>query len=301
MVDYLVETKSLTKRFGSKTALADFSIQIPAGGTYAVVGSNGAGKSTLFRLLLGMLTPSAGTCRLLGRPSAELEPETRGRVGYVNEEHTLPGWMKVRRLLDFQQGFYPNWNREIHRRVLANFDVGMNQRVSQLSRGERAGLNLSMALAQGPDLLILDEPTLGMDVVAKQAFLEALMFIGSEMNTTFIYCSHQMEEIERLAEQLIIMEKGHLRNFSTPEDFQERITSWIADFPEPPRRENLTGYLTFKEIEGQYHVSALDAGDGFEAVLRANGAESVTRCPVNFSQAVNAFLAKNHDSETPND
>lgn len=301
MVDYLVETESLTKRFGNKTALADFSIQIPPGGTYAVVGSNGAGKSTLFRLLLGMLTPSAGTCKLLGRSSDALAPATRGRVGYVNEEHTLPGWMKVRHLRDLQQSYYPSWNRDIHRRVIAHFDVGMDQRVSQLSRGERAGLNLSMALAQNPALLILDEPTLGMDVVAKQAFLEALMFIGSEMNTTFIYCSHQMEEIERLAEQLIVMEKGRLRNFSTPEDFQNRISSWIADFNEPPRLKNLKGHLTLREIEGQYHISALDAGAAFEGILRENGAVSVVRCPINFSQAINAFLAKNHETEQAND
>ena len=296
MNDLVVETRALTKCFGNKTALNNFTIQIPTGGTHALVGSNGAGKSTLFRLLLGILEPTSGISMLLGANCAELPPETRGRIGYVNEEHTLPNWMTVAQVTQLQKSFYPNWDQAIYGQVIGNFDVGTNQKVSSLSRGERAGFNLSMALAQKPDLLILDEPTLGMDVVAKQAFLESLIFTGSDLNTTVIYCSHQMEEVERLADTLIIMEKGTLRNFSRPDEFQARISYWIADFSTCFSCDQLPGFLYSKEIEGQYHLTVIDQPESFADSLRQMGADSVQKCPVNLEHAVNAFLAKNHDA-----
>ncbi|WP_262690158.1 ABC transporter ATP-binding protein [Kordiimonas aestuarii] len=294
---YCIETHGLTKRYGKKLALDDFTLQIGRGGIHAIVGSNGAGKSTLFRLLLGVATPTSGSARLLGVNSRDLTPEIRGRVGYVNEEHTLPLWMKAREITSHQRSFYPDWNSEIYNSVIGYFDVDQNQKVAGLSRGERAGLNLSMALAQSPDLLILDEPTLGLDVVARQSFLEALLFTEGEANTTIIYCSHQMEEIERVADQLIIMEKGMLKNNSSPDAFVERVSYWVADFPSAlPEKSRIPGFLSARNIEGQYHILVADQTNDFGDYLKQSGAGAVARHPVNLERAVNAFLTKNHNT-----
>ncbi|WP_417461266.1 ABC transporter ATP-binding protein [Kordiimonas sp.] len=294
---YCLETHGLTKRYGKKLALNDFTLQIGQGGIHAIVGSNGAGKSTLFRLLLGVATPTSGTARLLGMSSSELSPETRGRVGYVNEEHTLPLWMKAREITSHQRSFHPHWNQEIYDNVIGYFDVDQNQKVAGLSRGERAGLNLSMVLAQSPELLILDEPTLGLDVVARQSFLEALMFTETEANTTVIYCSHQMEEIERVADRLIIMEKGMLTNNSSPDAFVERVSYWVGNFPAGlPDRSEIPGFLSAKNIEGQHHILVADQTSDFGDYLKQNGATAVARNPVNLERAVNAFLTKNHNT-----
>ena len=294
---YCIETDGLTKRFGKKTALKDFTLSVNQGGIHAIVGSNGAGKSTLFRLLLGVSTPTAGTARLLGEDSSDLSPEVRGRVGYVNEEHTLPRWMKAREITAHQQSFYPGWNQDVYNSVIGYFDVDPEQKVAGLSRGERAGLNLSMALAQSPDLLILDEPTLGLDVVARQSFLEALMFTGTEGGTTIIYCSHQMEEIERVADQLIIMEKGTLVNNSSPDAFVDRVSHWIGHFPSGlPDKNKIPGFLTARNIEGQYHIMVTDQNGDFGNYLKQNGASAVVQNPVNLERAVNAFLTKNHNT-----
>ncbi len=295
MSHHVVETDGLSKNYGKKQAITDFTINIPRGGTHAIIGSNGAGKSTLFRLLLGIQTPSSGTAKLLGECSRTLSPQTRARISYVNEEHTLPLWMTAGQITQCQRNQYPHWNETIYRDVLKNFDVQAHQLVGSLSRGERAGLNLSMALGQMPELLILDEPTLGMDVVAKQSFLQSLIFVGSDLETTVIYCSHQMEEVERLADSLIIMEKGRLRCFSTPDEFRNRISYWILSGSQRFHREGLAGLLTVKEIEDQIHLMALDRADDFSEELRRRGAETVERAPLNFEQAVNAFLAKNHE------
>jgi len=294
MIDVAVEADRLTKHFHGKTALSEFSVRIPREGTHAVVGSNGAGKSTLFRLLLGILTPSSGSCRLLGQDSQNLGPAIRGKVGYVNEEHTLPSWMTAAQVTEFQKHFYPGWDQSTYRQVIGNFDVGPQQRVKSLSRGERAGLNLAIALAQSPDLLILDEPTLGIDVVAKKAFLESLMFTCAERETTVIYCSHQMEEIERLAESLLIMEQGHLKNHSSPEEFCDRVSYWQVSLPEGVTPENLPGLLTSREIEGFWHINTLDQGPEFRQNLEQIGAQAIRQGPVNLESAVNAFLGKNH-------
>lgn len=296
-MQHCIETTNLTKRYGKKTALRDFSLSVERGGIHAIVGSNGAGKSTLFRLLLGVATPTSGEAKLLGENSQGLSEDVRGRVGYVNEEHTLPQWMKAREVTDLQRSFYPGWNQEIYDSVIGYFDVDPEQKVSGLSRGERAGLNLSMALAQAPDLLILDEPTLGLDVVAKQSFLEALMFTGTEGNATIIYCSHQMEEIERVADNLIIMEKGTLQNNSSPDQFVDRISCWVATFENGmPGGYTLPGFLSSKRIDGQYHIMVADQDDAFAQVLTNAGATGVAKGMVNLERAVNAFLTKNHNT-----
>ena len=301
MMRLCIETNGLTKVFGKKKALSDFSLKVSKGGIHAIVGSNGAGKSTLFRILLGVETPTSGTAQLLGENSGNLSTDVRGRVGYVNEEHTLPMWMTARAVTRFQRSFYPLWNQAIYDQVLGYFDVDPNQKVAGLSRGERAGLNLAMSLAQAPELLILDEPTLGLDVVAKQSFLEALMFTETEANTTIIYCSHQMEEIERVADRLIVMEQGKLVNNSNPDAFVERVSCWVGDFGgKRPMLDQVPGILSVKAIDDQHHILVADQGEDFGQLLKNNGADHVMQTGVNLERAVNAFLAKNHKTPTNN-
>lgn len=290
-----IETFALSKKFGDKCALDNLSLTIPAQGIHAIVGSNGAGKSTLFRLLLGLDAPTTGSCQIFGEDSRQLSAKIRGLVGYVNEEHTLPVWMKVKDVVQLQKRFYPQWEDNIYQRTVSSFDIDQNQKVSGLSRGERAGLSLSIALAQQPKLLILDEPTLGLDVVAKQSFLESLMYIGTEQQAAIIYCSHQMDEIERVADNLILMEQGKLINNSAPEDFVERISAWALDFNgSPVELTRIPGFLSGRTIDFKQHVMVADQGDDFVHHLKSLGAVEMHPMPVTLELAVNAFLSRNH-------
>jgi len=296
MTEYVIETKGLTKYFGSKLALNHFELNIPVGGIHAFIGANGAGKSTLFRILLGLESPSTGECKILGVNSEQITPELRGKIGYVNEEHTLPNWMTAAEVTNMQRNLYPQWRQDIYESVVGNFDVQPLQKVSQLSRGERAGLNLAMALAQAPEVLILDEPTLGLDVVAKQAFLEALMYTETDINTTIIYCSHQMEEIERVAENLIIVEDGSVKYIASPDDFCQRINYWICDIEEDSKfLSSLSCVLSVKLIEGQYHIITADQNsDHFKEYLLTHGATNPMLAPISLEKAISSVLAKNH-------
>jgi ABC-2 type transport system ATP-binding protein len=293
--DDVIETRALSKRYGRKLALDNLDLRIPRGRVHAIVGANGAGKSTLFRILLGFMPPSAGEARILGKDSQQLTPQDRARIGFVNEEHTLPNWMRVSQVTAMQKHQYARWNQQAFDGVIGHYHVLPEQKVGQLSRGERAGFNLALALAQRPELLVLDEPTLGLDVVAKRAFLESLLYSNAADDCTVIYCSHQMEEIERVADNLIILERGQLKHMSAPEDFTARVSHWVADVPfKGPELHTVPGLLEVQRLDGLHHYLVLDQDAGFERFLRASGARNVQSMPVSLDRAVNAFLAKNH-------
>ena len=293
--DYVIETRALSKRYGRKLALDNLDLRIPRGRIHAIVGANGAGKSTLFRILMGFMPPTTGEARILGKDSQQLTPADRARIGFVNEEHTLANWMRVSQVAAMQKHQYPRWNQQAYDSVIGHYHVLPEQKVGQLSRGERAGFNLALALAQGPELLVLDEPTLGLDVVAKRAFLESLLYSNAADDCTVIYCSHQMEEIERVADNLIILERGQLKNMSAPEEFTSRVSHWVADVPfKGPQLHTVPGLLEVQRLDGLHHYLVLDQDDGFERFLRESGARNVQSMPVSLDRAVNAFLAKNH-------
>ena len=293
--DFVIETRALSKRYGRKLALDRLDLAMPRGRIPAIVGANGAGKSTLFRILLGFMPPSAGQARILGKDSQTLTPQDRARIGFVNEEHTLPNWMRVSQVAVMQRHQYGRWNQQAFDGVIGHYNVLPEQKIGQLSRGERAGFNLALALAQGPELLVLDEPTLGLDVVAKRAFLESLLYSNATGACTVIYCSHQMEEIERVADNLIILERGQLKHMSAPEDFTARVSHWVADVPfKGPDPHSVPGLLEVQQLDGLQHYFVLDQDHGFEQFLRASGARNVQSMPVSLDRAVNAFLAKHH-------
>ena len=222
----------MVRRFGSQLALDNVTLDVSRGGVHAVIGRNGAGKSTLYRVLLGFLANNGGTSRVLGHDSAALPPAVRGRIGYVHESHPLPGWMAVGALAAMQRRLHPRWSEPTFREVAGLFRLPAERRVAQLSRGERAGLALALAVAPAPELLLLDEPTLGLDVVASRAFLESLLFAGERELGTIVYSSHRLAEVERLADRLIVLDRGAVVAVAAPDELRARIAGWsIGGWP----------------------------------------------------------------------
>jgi ABC-2 type transport system ATP-binding protein len=291
----VIDTRQLVVRYGNKLAIDHLDLRLDPGRIHAIVGANGAGKSTLFRVLLGFQKPTHGSADILGCDSQSLSHTDRARIGFVNEEHTLPPWMSVAAVLRMQRSHYARWNQAAYDEVAGHYSIASKQKVGQLSRGERAGLNLALALAQSPELLILDEPTLGLDVVAKRAFLESMLYSREREGCTVVYCSHQMDEIERVADNLVIMERGALRHVSPPEEFCGRVACWIADMPfSGPDPALVPGLLRVQRIDGLHHYLVFDQGDDFGTFLREHGARSIERMPVGLDNAINGFLSRHH-------
>jgi len=159
----VIKTQGLTRYFGSKAAVYELNLEVPRGTVFAFLGRNGSGKTTTIRLLLGLMRPTRGTGSILGYDIRALTPDVRARIGYLTEEHQLYGWMTVRECRDFQSRFYPKWNEKIFRGIVGHFGLDVQARVRALSRGERAGLCLALTLAPEPELLVLDDPALGLD------------------------------------------------------------------------------------------------------------------------------------------
>ncbi|HWK31064.1 MAG TPA: ABC transporter ATP-binding protein [Terriglobales bacterium] len=229
--EYVIETQALSKRYGRKLALDHLDLRVPRGRIHAVVGANGAGKSTLFRILLGFLPPTAGTARILGRDSQQLTPDDRGRIGFVNEEHTLPGWMRVDAVTKMHRKEYARWNQAAFDNVLGHYHVLPEQKISQLSRGERAGFNLALALAQGPELLVLDEPTLGLDILYRKQFYDSLLNDYFDGDRTILVTTHQVEEVEHVLTDLMFIDRGRIVFNSTMEAIEARYAE-VAVHPD---------------------------------------------------------------------
>jgi ABC-2 type transport system ATP-binding protein len=294
-----IQTAGLRLQYKNKTALDGLTLALPRGGIHAIVGANGAGKSSLFRVLLGFEQPCAGAAAVLDADCTRLNPEVRGRIGFVNEEHTLPDWLRVEELRAMQSRQYARWNEARYRDVVRNFNVQGEQKIGELSRGERAGVNLALTLAQSPELLILDEPTLGLDVVSKRAFLEALLFTSLDDGSTIVYCSHQMEEIERVADNLVILERGRLRHMSAPAEFCAQVRLWVADLPLDADVNGLPGLLERQRLDGLTHLVVFGQGADFETRLRRLGARNAQSMAVGLDRAVIGFLAKGHVASHP--
>jgi ABC-2 type transport system ATP-binding protein len=290
--DLALETHDLCRRFGGRLVLDHVTLSIPRGGVHAVVGRNGAGKSTLFQVLLGFMPATSGASRLLGVDSADLPPAVRGRIACVGEGHPLPGWMRVGELTAMQRALHPRWNEKLFREVADAFQTQLpgRQKVAELSRGERAGLALALAIATGPELLLLDEPTLGLDVVASRALLESLLFAGGRQLETIVFSSHQMADVERIADQLIVLDRGRLLAVETPENLRARITAWSASWPEGRPVDAIPGLLDARHIDGELHAVVLDAAADFPARLEALGAIGVAPAPIGFERSMDALL-----------
>src|SRR5258708_4067174 len=190
--EMVIQTQGLTRYFGSKPAVYELTLAVPKGGVFAFLGRNGSGKTTTIRMLLGLLRPTRGEGRILGLDIRSLPAEARARIGYLTEEHQLYNWMTVRQCGEFQSQFYPRWNEKICRGVIGHFNLRPEARVKDLSRGERAGLCLALTLAPDPELLVLDDPALGLDPVARRSLAEAMIYLTRRSDRTIFFSSHDL-------------------------------------------------------------------------------------------------------------
>ena len=173
----VIRTKGLTRYFGSRRAVYELNLEVPQGCVFAFLGRNGSGKTTTIRMLLGLLQPTRGEGTILGHDIRAIPPAAKARIGYLTEEHQIYGWMDVRQSAAFQSQFYAKWKEKVFQGVIDHFGLKPNARVKDLSRGERAGLCLALTLAPDPDLLILDDPALGLDPVARRSLIESMIYL----------------------------------------------------------------------------------------------------------------------------
>ena len=207
-VDNVISISGLTRRFGSKTALAAVSLAVPRGSVYGLVGAHGAGKTTLIKHILGTLRAERGTVRVFGLDPVADPVAVLSRVGYLSEDPDLPAWMRVDELMRYMRAFYPAWDDNYAEELRRTFDLDAGAKVKTLSKGQRARAGLLVALAYRPELLVLDEPSSGLDPVVRRDILEAIIRTIADEGRTVLFSSHLLDEVERVADYVTMIDHG---------------------------------------------------------------------------------------------
>ena len=245
MNDIVIKTEGLTKYFGRKPALDHLTVSIPRGCICGFLGRNGAGKTTAIKLLLGLLQPTVGSSAVLGQDSTALSPETRARIGYVTEGHHLFRWMSIAALENFQRAFFPDqWEGGFFAEMIDYFDLSPKQKIKHLSNGQRAQVSLALTLAPNPEVLIMDDPTLGLDPAIRRQFLEGMIQLIMKQGRTVLFSSHILADVERVCDRLLVLDRGVLRADCTLEQFRQSIRRVRVSFKDQaPTEIDLAGLL----------------------------------------------------------
>ena len=239
----VIELSGVTKSFGKKPVLRGVDLRVPPGQTFAFLGRNGAGKTTTIRMLLGLLKPDAGVVRVLGLDPATAGVEIRRRVGYVAEDPVLFGWMRVRQLISFMAPFYPTWDSAWAKQLAERFELPMDTRFKHLSKGQGVRVALLLALAHRPELVILDDPTLGLDPIMRKEFLRDLVTYLQAERVSVFFSSHLLYEIEPVADSIVILDHGKVIRQGPTEQLREQVKRLIAPLEAEPLLRSLPGLL----------------------------------------------------------
>jgi ABC-2 type transport system ATP-binding protein len=242
----IVEVRRLTRQFGAKKALDNVSLIVPRGGVFGLIGANGAGKTTLIKHLLGMLKAESGTVQVFGLDPVQNPVGVLGRIGYLSEERDLPDWMRVGQLMRYTQAFYPDWDEAYAEELRQAFDLDVNARIKNLSRGQRARAGLLAALAHRPQLLVLDEPSSGLDPVVRRDILGAIIRTIAEEGRTVLFSSHLLDEVERVADRVAIIHQGRVVLTAPMDEIKETHRRVTLRFGHPvDRPPSLVGALSY--------------------------------------------------------
>ena len=210
MSNAAIEVKNLCRRFGKHTALDHVNLQLEQGTVLGLVGENGAGKTTFIKHLLGLFKAQSGTVRVFDMDPIQHPKEVLSRIGFLSEDRDMPEWMTIRQYMTYTKAFYPTWDTTYADGLISQFALDTSQKIKNLSRGQRAKTGLLMALAYRPDLLLLDEPSSGLDPVVRRDMLGAIVRTIAEEGRTVVLSSHLLDEVERVADTIVMIHEGRV-------------------------------------------------------------------------------------------
>ena len=272
----VVDVNDLSRSFGSKRALEGVSFHATAGQVYGLVGANGAGKTTLIKHLLGLLRAATGSVRVFGLDPVRDPVGVLGRVGYLSEERELPEWMRIDELMAYTHAFHPTWDVAYARELIDTFALDPARKIKELSKGMRAQAGLVAAVAHRPELLILDEPSSGLDAVVRRDILDAIVRAVADDGRTVIFSSHLLDEVERMSDHVTLIHAGRV-TLSGPLDevrrgYQRSRVRFVEHFEQPPV---LVGALAMEGGGRTWSVVHSGSLEQFHHSLLALGGEVV--------------------------
>jgi ABC-2 type transport system ATP-binding protein len=283
MNELAIGTKDLTKTYGGIRAVGGINLSVPRGAIYGFLGRNGAGKTTTIEMLLGLTRPTAGAARVFGMDVSGERLSILQRTAFVSEKKTLYPSLTPTELVRFSRGFYPTWSDSSVEKYARLLEIPMKQRFEKLSNGNQTKVWLLLALSQGADLLILDEPTTALDPLSVDQLLRVLAEDGLDRGCTIFFSSHQLEEVEHIAEYVGVIEHGNLLMESRLDDIKSEFRLITAAGNSLPSQTS--SQILSVAVEGNFYryVVTTDA-EGFAAGLSQNGASITNIAPLSLRE-----------------
>ena len=271
-----VAVTELSRNFGAKAALRGVSLYVPRGSVFGLVGENGAGKTTLIKHILGLFRAESGTVRVFDKDPVADSVEVLGRIGYLSEQPDLPGWMRVEELLRYTQAFYPQWDRGYAEELRNRFGLPPEARLKTLSKGQQAKAGLLIAQAHRPELLLLDEPSSGLDPIVRHDILEAVIRAVADEGRTVFFSSHLLEEIERVSDQIAMLHHGKVVLCGALDDIKSQHRCLTLRFSSAQTKTpQIAGALSVTGAGREWAVVCNGAAAQLPAMAAQAGAEIV--------------------------
>ncbi len=266
-LNYVIQCINLTHYYGKKLVYENLNINVAEGRILGLLGKNGAGKSTTINILNGFLEPRSGQCLIYGENTQHLSPATKRRIGYLIEGHVQYSFMNVRQIEKFYSGFYPNWKRDAYFNLINKLKITPHQKISTMSCGQRAKVALGLILAQDPDLLILDDFSLGLDPGYRRLFIDYMREYAKAEKKTVFLTSHIIQDMERLIDDILIMDYNRVLVQSPVRDFTTRFKEFtfeldrddieLKDHPLAVNVEHLRNHYEFYTYGNENEVRQL--------------------------------------------
>jgi ABC-2 type transport system ATP-binding protein len=276
MSESMILLEKIAKSFGTHQVLREVSLNIPEGQTFALLGRNGAGKTTLIQIMLGLIPADAGAVELAGLDPSRDPVRLRSQVGYLAEDQAMYGWMTPLELCRFLAPFYPSWDMDCARAYLKRFDLPLDAKIGRLSKGQSVKLGLVAALAHRPRIVILDDPAMGLDPIARKEFNRDLVEHLQTAGCTVLYSSHLLEEVEAVADAVAILDRGRILRTGATEQLRNEVKRvvlplhLVSRVPKPDHLLDVSRHeerLTFVLDEADSYLRQLSAtGMDFDVV-----------------------------------
>jgi ABC-2 type transport system ATP-binding protein len=285
----VIALNSVTRRYGAKRALDNVSLTVPRGGVLGLVGANGAGKTTLIKHVLGLLRAQEGSVQVFGLEPVARAVEVLGRLGYLSEDRDLPPWLTVGELLRYSRAFYPAWDAGYAESLRQQFQLPPGARIRTLSKGELAKAGLLVALAHRPELLVLDEPSSGLDPVVRRELLEAIVRAVADEGRTVLFSSHLLDEIARVSDRVAMLAHGRLVLQGELDRILESHRRVVVRLPGTAARvKALPSVLAVSGGSEEWTVIRNGSPESFALALRQAGGEALEESSATFEEIFHA-------------